>query len=70
MTEDEKIRRLVTALEKCVQYITANITAQAENVARLQGMDDKASYKLTAIWLCENIPLQSARFVLDLVKQS
>ena len=65
MNDTDKITRLITALEKCERYITANITLQAENVARLQGLDDKASYKLTAAWLSENIALQNARFTLN-----
>ena len=65
MTQLEKITRLTTALEKCERYMTANITAQAETVAKLQGMDDKTSYKLTAAWLSENIALQNARFTLN-----
>ena len=69
MTPTEKIARLITALEKCECYITANITLQAENVAKLQGMNDKAGYELAATWLSENIPLQNARFTLEQVKK-
>ena len=69
MTPTEKISCLITALEMCERYMTANVTALAESVAKLQGMNDEACYKLTATWLSENAQLQNARFTLDQVRE-